>query len=148
MSIPNCLMFQYLLHNMLFSTKVINHKNLKCLIHKLTSKCSGNLCSNILTSWDQHLINQQLLVILRIPTTWSQREVSLRLVSPCHQQVTNRDILRTTERQIWTSYRHTVNSALQTFFCCGIPTAVVNLCFNKLFEMKKLSFCLYLNAKQ
>ena len=40
--------FQYLLHNMLFS----NHKNhKKCLIHELTTKCSGSMIICIWTFW-------------------------------------------------------------------------------------------------
>ncbi len=55
-------MFHYLLHNMLFSNKVINRKNHKCPIHESTTWFSDivlylnsplHRVVHILTSWDQ-----------------------------------------------------------------------------------------------
>ena len=91
----NCSKFLYFFHNMLFSNKVTNCKNRKCLIYESTTKysCSMAVCIEtvlimLLTCF--HLtIDQQYLAIVRLKTGCFQRDVATKLsVAEHHQQVT------------------------------------------------------------
>ena len=115
----NSSVFQYLLNNMLFSNKVINCKNHKCLIHELTTKCSASMTVSIETvlfimpfifwhhgprrhrSVDQQYLAtgfKQDVFTGKLPLSWKCRKVSS---AGC-----NRETGRVTERINVCTWKH------------------------------------------
>ena len=140
----------YLLHNLLFSKKVINHSNHKCLIHWLTIQCSGSMTICMLFTFWHHEMKMTPDSRSTVPGHCEATELQWPRVSECQSvicrlQQRHRQTGKVTERHRSVTERHRSHFVtshaddcftLRIFFHCGIPTTVLSFCFNKLLQWR------------